>query len=120
MTLIFRASPFLATLLVTLTLFAGAAGAQTLPSVAPAENGAATAAKPEKDPYGRETPQGMVVGLMNALAAADYARALRFFEIDSVPGVRRWYVLSGSELASRAKPLGSGISSSRLMRSFTS
>jgi len=100
MTLIFRASPFLAALFVSLALFAGGAGAQTLPSAAPAENGAATS-KPEKDPYGRETPQGMVAGLMNALAAADYDRAVRFFEIESVQGLRGWFVLSGAALAKR-------------------
>ncbi len=61
----------------------------------------AAAAKPEKDPFGRETPQGMVSGLMNALAAADYARAVHFFETDTVPGARSWYVLSGPELARR-------------------
>jgi MscS family membrane protein len=88
-------------LLVGLLLFAAGAGAQTLPSAAPAESGAASAARPEKDAYGRETPQGMVTGLMNALAATDYERAVRFFESDSVQGVRSWNVLSGSTLARR-------------------
>ena len=101
MALIFRASTLFAVLFVLLTLFASGIGAQTLPSAAPAENGAAATAKPEKDPYGRETPQGMVVGLMNALAAADYDRAVRFFAVDSVPGLRNWYVLSGPTLARR-------------------
>jgi MscS family membrane protein len=94
-----RASTFLAALFVSLNLFAGAAGAQTLPSAAPAENGAANGAKTEEDPYGRETPQGMVAGLMNALAAADYERALRFFEIDSVRGAHAWDGLYGRTLA---------------------
>jgi MscS family membrane protein len=89
-------------LFLLLALFATGAQSQTLP--APAGNGAAAPAapaKPEKDPYGRETPQGMVVGLMSALAAADYARAVRFFETDTVTGARTWYVLSGAELARR-------------------
>ncbi len=92
---------FPAALFISLALFAGGAGAQTLPSTAPADNGAATAAKPEKDPYGRETPQGLVSGLMNALAAADYDRAVRFFETDSVQGTRSWYFVSGPALAKR-------------------
>jgi MscS family membrane protein len=89
-----------------LLLFAvSATGAWSQTSPAPAGNGAAAPAAapaaPVKDPYGRETPQGMVSGLMNALAAADYERAVRFFETDSVPGVRSWSVLSGLELARR-------------------
>ncbi len=61
----------------------------------------AAEALPSKDPYGRETPQSMVSGLMNALAAADYERAVQYFQTDSVPGVKTWYVLSGQELARR-------------------
>jgi MscS family membrane protein len=101
MTLIFRASAFYSVLFVLMLLLAGSASAQTLPTAAPAENGAAATAKPEKDPYGRETPQGMVAGLMNALAAKDYDRAVRFFETDSVQGTRSWYIVSGPALAQR-------------------
>jgi len=79
-------------------LFAATGWAQT-PAV-PA-GGAPAATKPEKDPFGRETPQGMVAGLMNALAAADYERALHFFATTSVQGTRSWYVLSGPGLARR-------------------
>ena len=43
----------------------------------------------------------MVSGLMSALAAADYERAVQFFQTDTVPGVRSWSVLSGPELARR-------------------
>ncbi|MCF8478664.1 MAG: mechanosensitive ion channel family protein [Pseudolabrys sp.] len=79
------------------------AWSQTVPT--PAGNGdaapAAAPAAPTKDPYGRETPQGMVVGLMNALAAADYERAVLYFATDSVPGVKSWAVLSGLDLARR-------------------
>ena len=53
--------------------------AQTLPVPAGANAASPPAAKIEKDPFGRETPQGMVAGLMNALAAADYERAVNFF-----------------------------------------
>lgn len=94
-----RASTFVSALLLLLTVFTSGGSAQTLPMAAPAENGAPAAAKPENDPFGRETPQGMVAGLMNALAAADYERAVRFFETDSVQGVRSWYILSGPTLA---------------------
>jgi MscS family membrane protein len=82
--------------------FATPAWSQTAP--APAGNGAATEAapaKPQKDPYGRETPQGMVSGLMSALAAADYGRAVQYFQTDSVPGMTNWSVLSGEALARR-------------------
>ena len=89
--------------LLLLALSAATAWPQTAPAAAPAATPAAAPApaKAEPDPFGRETPQGMVTGLMNALAAADYERALQFFEIDSVPGVHPWYVLSGRELAKR-------------------
>ena len=86
----FRAAALFWGLLVGLVLLAGQVFAQTLPSAAPADNAAANASSPEADPYGRTTPQGMVAGLMNALAAADYERAARFFETDSVQGERSW------------------------------
>ncbi|HZD91654.1 MAG TPA: mechanosensitive ion channel family protein [Pseudolabrys sp.] len=75
---------------------------QAVSQAAPAVAGA-TAAPPaaKADPYGRETPQGMVSGLMSALAAADYARAVQYFETDSVPGATSWSVLTGPELARR-------------------
>jgi MscS family membrane protein len=81
--------------------FAAAAWAQ-MPSPSP-DSGSSppAAAKTEKDPFGRETPQGMVAGLMNALAAGDYDRALNYFATDSVQGERSWYVLSGPMLVRR-------------------
>jgi MscS family membrane protein len=77
--------------------------AQTPPAPAgePATAAPNSAAPPEKDPFGRETPQGMVAGLMSALAAADYERAVRFFELEMVSGARGWTVLSGAGLAHR-------------------
>jgi MscS family membrane protein len=75
--------------------------AQTPPVPAGANAASPPAAKIEKDPFGRETPQGMVAGLMNALAAADYQRAANFFATDSVQGARSWDVLSGAQLARR-------------------
>ena len=88
-------------LILLLTFFVANGWAQTPSAPAGTNTGSPPAAKIEKDPFGRETPQGMVSGLMNALAAADYERAVRFFATDSVPGVRSWYVLSGAELARR-------------------
>ena len=90
----------LSVLLLLLALSATGARSQTVP--VPAGNGAPAApAQAEKDPFGRESPQGMVSGLMSALAAADYERAVQYFEIDNVPGLKSWVVLSGSELARR-------------------
>lgn len=96
----FRAGAFLFALLL---LTGSATGAWPQSTSAPAAPPASTAApaKTEADPFGRETPQGMVTGLMNALAAADYERAVQFFEIDAVQGVRQWYILSGADLAKR-------------------
>jgi MscS family membrane protein len=87
-----------------LVLSANSAWPQSAPApatlAAPAA-GPATPAKPEADPFGRENPQGMVAGLMNALAAADYERAVQFFETDSVHGVRQSNILFGPVLARR-------------------
>lgn len=92
--------PVLTILLLLLSLaLAGLAHAQTVPAVSAPP--AAGAAKAEQDPFGRETPQGMLSGLMNALASADYKRALTYFETDSVPGISNWYRLSGDDLARR-------------------
>lgn len=96
----------LSVLVLLLALSTTAAWSQTSPT--PAATGATAPASapapvveasPQKDPYGRETPQGMVSGLMNALAAADYDRARHYFAVNSVPGVRSWLVMSGQELA---------------------
>ncbi len=43
----------------------------------------------------------MVSGLMSALAAADYTRAVRYFQTDTVPGPQSWSSLSGPDLARR-------------------
>ena len=88
----------LSLLLVSLT---ANAWAQTSVAPAGANPGSSPAAKVEGDPFGRETPQGMVAGLMNALAAGDYERAVQFFATDSVQGVHSWDTLAGSRLARR-------------------
>jgi len=84
-----------------LILFVTQAWAQK-PSIPTNPNaGTSTGTTVEKDPFGRETPQGMVSGLMNALAAGDRKRALNFFETESVTGTTDGYALSGEELARR-------------------
>lgn len=73
-----------------LVFFTIAAAAQDNPpgNDKPAENKEA-AAKVVTDPLGRSTPQGMVKGLMGALANRDYDRAVRYFEANSVPAPGR-------------------------------
>ena len=100
MTLKTSARALFSALLLLLALSAAPAWSQTTP--APAGNGAAAPAPaPAKDPYGRETPQGMVAGLMNALAAADYERAVLYFETDSSPARETGTCCRGSTLARR-------------------
>jgi len=83
----------LAVLLLPLLAAAPARSQTAAPPAAPA------AAKPEKDPFGRESPQGMVAGLVDALGSADYERAAQYFESQTIPGLSRWYTISGPELA---------------------
>jgi MscS family membrane protein len=86
------------TLLLLLTFVTGAhAQIPGTPGAAPAE---ATTETP-KDPLGRDTPQGLVAGLIRALSDGDYDRAVRFFETDTMgAGVGR-LTLSGATLARR-------------------
>jgi len=85
-----------------LIFYVTAASSQGLPPSSDSSKSSA-APKPAKDPYGRETPQGMVAGLMNALAANDYERAVQFFQTDTIPGETSWSTLSGQALARRFK-----------------
>ncbi|KAA5603345.1 mechanosensitive ion channel family protein [Blastochloris sulfoviridis] len=64
-------------------LSVSAAVAQTSPS--PGAQPAPAPAAP-KDPLGRETPQGLVTGLISAFAAGDYDRATRFFTTKKIAG----------------------------------
>ena len=71
------------TLLVFLTIPAPKAEAQMLGiGGGPATNAAAAPA----DPFGRDTPRGLVTGLLSALSAQDDARLLQYFETRP-PGV---------------------------------
>jgi MscS family membrane protein len=67
-----------------LALFGAGAAAQSLPGLTGGGGAEETEAKPEADPLGRDTPQGLVAGLVSALADGDYERAARFFETDQV------------------------------------
>jgi MscS family membrane protein len=71
--------------LLFLALLGANATAQTLPDVtgtAGSTEEAQTA--PEPDPLGRDTPQGLVAGLVEALADGDHERAARFFESTTI------------------------------------
>jgi MscS family membrane protein len=97
-----RSSPLtlFCALLLLPALFATAAWPQNASVPATAKAGAPAAeVKPEKDPLGRETPQGMVAGLMKALANANYRRAARFFQTNTVSDAESSSVLSGTDLA---------------------
>jgi len=90
----------LSALLVLLLSFATAAWSQKLPGT-PAAPAPPAAAQPEKDPFGRETPQGFVSGLIRALGASDYERVLQFFATNSVSDQEGDSTLSGQDLARR-------------------
>lgn len=57
------------------------------------------AATPEapKDPFGRETPEGLVRGLVKAMAEQDYARASQYLDLSAIPASRR--AARGQEIA---------------------
>ena len=48
-----------------------------------------TIAEAEKDPFGRETPRGLVVGLIDALGAEDLSRAAQYLDLSHVRESRR-------------------------------
>ena len=93
-------SPLRATLSVLMLFAVATAAWAQIPAATGATPAESTAEKP-KDALGRDTPQGLVAGLVNALGAGDYQRAVRFFETDKISaGVGR-SALSGAELARR-------------------
>lgn len=87
-------------LLLSLLATASAAGAQSLadPTGSAGEGEEETAAT-KPDPFGRETPQGLVSRLMGALGSGDYELAQRFFETDSITPRASLGPVSGSALA---------------------
>ncbi len=64
-----------------LLLPAAPAVAQTLPDL----TGGAEPATSVADPFGRDTPRGMVNGLIDALAEADIVRATQYLDLSEVP-----------------------------------
>jgi MscS family membrane protein len=76
--------------LFALVILTVAANAQVIPSggaqvgtAANESSGEKTAPEKPADPLGRGTPQGLVKGLMSALANRDYERAEKYFETNS-------------------------------------
>src|SRR5690606_9358744 len=43
------------------------------------------------DPLGRQVPQGLVTGLLRAMADEDYVRAARYLDLRDIPEQRRAY-----------------------------
>jgi MscS family membrane protein len=80
-----------------LFLLAAHAAAQTLTDPT---GGSAAEPPAQADVLGRDTPQGLVSGLISALGAGDYERAARYFETEGVTTPGGWTV-SGAALAER-------------------
>lgn len=72
----------LSTLFATFWLVAASAQVPPLPEEDPAEAVQDTVVP---DPFGRETPRGMVEGLIEALGAGDVERALAYVELSGLP-----------------------------------
>jgi MscS family membrane protein len=89
-----RRSSFGFVLCMLLALAAAVAHAQPAPTGAPTPP-----ANVEADSLGRETPQGMVAGLMNGLAAADYALVSRYFQVAPASGIGSWSIPTGPTFA---------------------
>lgn len=69
-----------------LIIFTTVAVAQgNIPGTDTATNNKSATAKAPDDALGRSTPQGLVKSLMAVFANRDYVRAVRYFEVDSIP-----------------------------------
>ncbi len=84
---------------VLLAAFAAGAGAQTLTNPTGTASEAEKPPAPAPDPLGRETPQGLVTGLISAIGDGDFERAVRFFETDTVRASVDSSASSGANLA---------------------
>ena len=84
------------TLLVFFTLLLAASGAAAMPTLmggGEAEDAVtAQRVEPEPDPRGRETPRGMVSGLVDALSAENFAEAGHFLQADGVAASQARYL----------------------------
>jgi MscS family membrane protein len=75
-----------ALLVLVLVLVHGAPATAQLSATAIKSDNAASA---PADLYGRDTPRGLVDGLIGALAARDYERASQYFDLSAVPASKR-------------------------------
>jgi MscS family membrane protein len=96
----------LVTLIAALLLPSGIASAQ----IPPLTGGAAPAAQPEKDPLGRDTPRGTVLGFMRASRDGNEAAALMYLNTTlkgqaAVVLARQLYVVLDSRLPARLTEL---------------
>lgn len=90
MPVLFASAPRLATFLVATlcwVLVFGPAAAQPFADAAPPAGKEAAPAVP--DPLGRATPEGMVRGLLRAMADQDYGRAARYLNLEALPAGSR-------------------------------
>lgn len=62
--------------------------------------------RPAADPFGRDSPRGLVSGLVSALGAEDYARAANYLDVSGVPPAGR--PAAGAAYARRLKILLDG------------
>lgn len=84
---------------VALALLLLGAGLVSPPPSAFAQEAAKPAAEEPKpgDPFGRETPEGLVRGLVKAMAEQDYVRAAQYLDLGKIPAARR--AAQGQEIA---------------------
>ena len=68
-----------------LALVPGAAAAQLSAPAAKSDSAPSAPA----DLYGRDSPRGLVDGLIGALAAQDYERASQYFDLSAIPATKR-------------------------------
>ncbi len=82
-------------------LLSVAANANAFAQAPGSSNGAAeqAAPAPSPDPFGRDTPQGLLSGLIGALSAGDYDHTVRFFEVDRLSAGVGQNAVPGAELA---------------------
>lgn len=78
----------LALILLALAVLVGAGAWAQVPAEAPAADEPAEPELPP-DPLNRRTPQGLVVGLLEALADEDYQRAAQYLDLSVLPASRR-------------------------------
>lgn len=97
-------NPLLLLLLTCMSLAANPAGAQPLGALgggSSAEQAQDEAVVAERDPLGRDTPQGAFSGYIHAIAEEDYAQAARYLDLVGLPARLRGN--GGADLARRLR-----------------